>query len=207
MKTVFVRPELCIGCRHCEVACAIEHAKSKILLDAINEEPVSKPRIYVEPAINYLTFPNRCRHCNPAPCMQVCPTNALYRDEETETVAIDYTKCISCGVCAMACPFGIIQFQNVFQTGNDREVNAKCDNCITRQKDGRIPACAEACKTGALEFGDANELIRVSRKDFSIRIIKSEGTDVEVSKIPGNVRAYRDIMKTIAETRKIEETS
>jgi len=205
MKTVFVRPELCIGCRHCEVACAIEHAKSKVLFDAINETPVSKPRIYVEPGINYMTFPNRCRHCSPAPCMQVCPTNALFRDEETGTVAIDYKMCISCGVCAMACPFGIIQFQNVFQTGSDREVNAKCDNCIIRQKDGRIPACAEACKTGALEFGDANELIRVSRKDFTIRIIESEGTDVKVSKIPENIKAFRSIMKKIAETK--EETA
>lgn len=205
MKTVFVRPELCIGCRHCEVACAIEHAESKKLIDAIQEGPVSEPRIFVEPTISYLTFPNRCRHCDPAPCMQVCPTGALYRDADTGTVAIDYVKCIGCAVCAMACPFGIIQFKNVFQTDNEREVNAKCDNCIERQKGGRIPACAEACKTGALEFGDANELIRVSRKDFSARMIKSAGTDVEVPKIPENIRAYRDIMKKIAETR--EETA
>jgi len=205
MKTVFVRPELCIGCRHCEVACAIEHAESKNLFDAILEDPVSEPRIFVEPTINYLTFPNRCRHCDPAPCMQVCPTEALFRDVDTGTVAIDYAKCIGCAVCAMACPFGIIQFKNVFLTDNEREVNAKCDNCIERQKEGRIPACAEACKTGALEFGDVNELIRVSRKDFSMRIIKSEGTDIEVPKIPENIAAYRNIMKKIAETR--EETA
>lgn len=200
MKTVFVRPELCIGCRHCEVACAIEHSKSKTLFDAVNEDPVSQPRIFVEPAIDYLTFPNRCRHCDPAPCMQVCPTEALRRDTETGTVAIDYLRCIGCAVCAIACPFGIIRFEIVMQTGNDREVNAKCDNCINRQKEGRIPACAEACKTGALEFGDANDLIRVARKDFSTRIIKSKGTDVEVPKIPENVKAFRNIMKTIAET-------
>ena len=199
MKTVFVRPELCVNCRHCEVACAIEHSESKKLFDAIHEEKISKPRIHVEVGINYLTFPNRCRHCDPAPCMQVCPTEALYRDQETGSVVVDYGKCIDCAVCAMACPFGIIHFQRVFQLDSDREVNAKCDNCIERQKHGKIPACAEACKTGALEFGDANDLIRVSRKDFTLRMIKSEGTDVEVPKIPANVRAFREIMAELAE--------
>lgn len=198
MKTVFVRPELCIGCRHCEVACAIEHAESRRLFDAIHEEKISQPRIHVETGINYLTFPNRCRHCDPAPCMQVCPTEALYREQGTGSVVVDYNRCIACAVCAMACPFGIIQFQRVYQLDTDREVNAKCDNCIERQKDGKIPACAEACKTGALEFGDADDLIRSSRKDFTLRMIKSEGTDVEVPKIPANIRAFRAIMEEMA---------
>jgi carbon-monoxide dehydrogenase iron sulfur subunit len=199
MKTVFVRPELCIGCRHCEVACAIEHAESKKLFDAVTEERRSQPRIYVETGIHYLTFPNRCRHCDPAPCMQVCPTEALVRDQETGSVVVDYGRCIGCAVCAMACPFGIIRFQPVRQLDTGREVNAKCDNCIGRQKDGKIPACAEACKTGALEFGDANELIRTSRKDFTLRLIKSEGTEVDVPKIPANIRAFRAIMGELAE--------
>lgn len=199
MKTVFVWPELCIGCRHCEVACAIEHAERKNLFDAIREEKRSQPRIFVEVGMGCLTFPNRCRHCDPAPCMQVCPTEALYRDDETGTVAIDYTRCIACAVCAMACPFGIIRFEQVHQLDTDRTVNAKCDNCIERQKEGQIPACAEACKTGALVFGDANDLIRVSRKDFTTRLITSEGTDVEVTRIPPNVKAFREIMGVLAE--------
>ena len=199
MKTVFVYPELCIGCRHCEVACAIEHAASKKLFDAVSEEKRSQPRIYVETGIHYLTFPNRCRHCDPAPCMQVCPTEALVRDAGTGSVVVHYDRCIGCAVCAMACPFGIIRFQAVHQLDTDRTVNAKCDNCIERQKEGQIPACAEACKTGALVFGDANDLIRVSRKDFTTRLITSEGTDVEVTRIPPNVKAFWDIMGVLAE--------
>jgi len=198
MKTVYVRPELCIGCRHCEVACAIEHATSRRLFDAIHEEKRSLPRIHVEVGVNYLTFPNRCRHCDPAPCMQVCPTEALIRDAATGSVLVRYDRCIGCAVCAMACPFGIIHFQRVHQLDTGREVNAKCDNCIERQKEGRIPACAEACKTGALEFGEADERSRVSRKDFTMRMIKSEGTDVEVPKIPQNVRAFRAILEEMA---------
>ncbi|HRT12441.1 MAG TPA: 4Fe-4S dicluster domain-containing protein [Methanoculleus sp.] len=198
MKTVFVRPELCIGCRHCEIACAIEHSESRRLFDAIHEEKRSLPRIHVEVGVNCLTFPNRCRHCDPAPCMQVCPTGSLCRDPVTGSVVVRYDRCIGCAVCAMACPFGIIHFQRVHNLDTDREVNAKCDNCIERQKEGRIPACAEACKTGALEFGDANDLIRTSRRDFTLRLTASEGTDAEVPKIPANVGAFRAILEEMA---------
>jgi len=199
MKTVLVKPERCIGCRHCEVACAIEHSQSKDLFSMIQEVPVSTPRIRVEVGIDYLTFPNRCRHCDPAPCMSVCPTNALERDEETGSVFINYTKCIACAACAIACPFGVIQFRNVYQVKFKREVNAKCDNCIDRQKEGREPACVEACKTGALEFGEANDLIRASRKDFTVRVLKSQGAEVEVRKVPANIEAFRNVMKELAE--------
>ena len=85
------------------------------------------------------------------------------------------------------------------QLDTDRAVNAKCDNCIERQKEGQMPARAEAWKTGALVFGEANDLIRVSRKDFTTRLIKSQGTDVEVPRIPPNIRAFREIMGVLAE--------
>ena len=202
---VFIDPTRCIGCRHCEVACALEHSQSKTLFSMFEEVPLSKPRIHVEVGINFLTFPNRCRHCDPAPCMQVCPTEAIYRDEETGSVLVHYEKCINCGVCAIACPFGIIQFERVYQVKFNREVNAKCDNCIDREREGKEPACVEACKTGALTFGSVNELIRVSRKDFTIRMLKSQGAEVEVPKVPENIRAFRDIMVKVAEISPFKE--
>ncbi|PIV55807.1 MAG: 4Fe-4S ferredoxin [Caldiserica bacterium CG02_land_8_20_14_3_00_36_38] len=198
MKGVLVRPERCIGCRHCEVACALEHSQSKDLFIMLREIPLSEPRIHVEVGINFLTFPNRCRHCDPAPCMQVCPTNALERDEATGSVVVNYNKCISCTACAIACPFGVIQFKEVYQVKLKREVNAKCDNCMDRQLEGRVPACVEACKTGALEFGEINELIRVSRKDFTVRMTKSQGAEVEVPKIPENIKAFRGVLEKLA---------
>jgi carbon-monoxide dehydrogenase iron sulfur subunit len=198
MKTVFVRQERCVGCRHCEVACAIEHSKGKSLLSTIQEETKPYPRIFVEVIDNYLKFPNRCRHCDPAPCMQVCPTGSLYRDEQTGSVLIDYLKCIGCAVCAMACPFGIIQFQKIQKYEMNREVNAKCDNCIGRLEEGRIPACAEACKTSALEFGEANDLIRIARTDFTSRMITSRGAETEVPVIPENIRAFQKVMEKLA---------
>jgi len=198
MKTVFVRQERCVGCRHCEVACTIEHSSDKGLLSAIKKETQSGPRIHIEVVDNYLTFPNRCRHCEPAPCMQVCPTGSLYRDETTGSVLVDYLKCIRCTVCAMACPFGIIEFRKVPLTDLNREVNAKCDNCIGRLNEGGIPACAEACKTGALEYGDVNDLIRVSRRDFTTRLIMSQGAESEVPVIPENIRAFKAVMGKLA---------
>ncbi|MBN1165822.1 MAG: 4Fe-4S dicluster domain-containing protein [Methanospirillaceae archaeon] len=198
MKTVFVRQERCVGCRHCEVACAIEHSLGRNLLSAIQEKKVSYPRIYVESDDAYQTFPNRCRHCDPAPCMQVCPTGALYRDEETGSVLVAYEKCIQCAVCAMACPFGIISFSQVHELDTNREVNTKCDDCIRRQREGSIPACAEACKTGALIFGDADDLIRTSRIDFTARLIGSRGAEISLPAVPENVSAYRKIMETVA---------
>jgi len=180
------------------VACTIEHSSDKGLLSAIKKETQSGPRIHIEVVDNYLTFPNRCRHCEPAPCMQVCPTGSLYRDETTGSVLVDYLKCIRCTVCAMACPFGIIEFRKVPLTDLNREVNAKCDNCIGRLNEGGIPACAEACKTGALEYGDVNDLIRVSRRDFTTRLIMSQGAESEVPVIPENIRAFKAVMGKLA---------
>ncbi|PWR71675.1 4Fe-4S dicluster domain-containing protein [Methanospirillum lacunae] len=198
MKTVFVRQDRCVGCRHCEIACAVEHSESKDLFQVFTEEKPSHPRIHVESVDNYLSFPNRCRHCDPAPCMQVCPTRALSRDEATGSVLVSYTRCIQCSVCAMACPFGIITFQQVRQLESDREVNAKCDNCIGRLSENRIPACAEACKTGALEFGDVNDLIKETRADLTMRLIRSQGSDIQGPAMPDNIRAYKAVMETIA---------
>lgn len=198
MKNVFVRQERCVGCKHCELACSVEHSESKDLFQATHEEKPSYPRIHVETVDNYLTFPNRCRHCDPAPCMQVCPTESLYRDEATGSVLVNYGRCIRCSVCAMACPFGIISFHQVHQLDSSREVNAKCDNCIGRLREGEIPACAQACKTGALEFGDANELIRETRADFTLRLIRSQGTEVKVPAMPDHIRAYKAVMESIA---------
>ncbi len=197
MKTVFVHPENCIGCRHCEIACLIEHSQTKDLFGALFENPKPHPRIHVEVGLDFHTFPNRCRHCDPAPCMQVCPTGALSRDKETGSVLVNYDKCIGCAMCAMVCPFDIISFHKVWNVSFDHEVNAKCDHCIDRQRRGEVPACVEACKTGALEFGDANEIIRNSRKDFTLRTtIALEGE--EAPAVPSNIKAFRDVMAKVA---------
>ena len=160
MKTVIVYPEKCIGCRHCMIACAIEHSQSKNLFSAITENSSPAPRVYVDIAHDLVAFPNRCRHCSPAPCLEACPSGAIYRDEETESVLINGSRCINCAMCAMVCPFGVIRYWPDWRVPSQQHVATKCDNCIERLQAGRLPACVEACKTGALEYGEANDLIR-----------------------------------------------
>ena len=123
MKTVFVNPERCIGCKQCEIACAVEHSQSKNLLQAVFETPKPYPRIHVAPGIYTTTsFPNKCRHCDPAPCQAVCPTGAISRESDLDIVVIDGDKCITCAMCAMVCPFDVIRYYEsaLVRLGQDR---------------------------------------------------------------------------------------
>src|SRR5665213_3977267 len=90
MKTVFINPERCIGCLQCELACAVEHSASKDETTAFLETPVPRKRVHVQAGpVPTFAFPNRCRHCDPAPCLQVCPTGAIMRDEEHGLVLVN----------------------------------------------------------------------------------------------------------------------
>lgn len=157
MKSVIIEPEKCIGCRHCSLACAVEHSKSKTLLGAIQETPMPRARIFVDLVVDQQTFPNRCRHCDPAPCLDACPSGAIFRDEETGSILIDQARCINCAMCAMACPFGVIRFFADTRMAGRTSVAIKCDNCVDRQNAKMTPACVNACKTGALTFKEINQ--------------------------------------------------
>lgn len=200
MKTVFVNPERCVGCKQCEIACAVEHSKTRTLYQAVSESPRPRPRIHVAPGI-YLSssFPNKCRHCDPAPCMAVCPTSAISRSGDI--VLIDGNRCITCAMCAMVCPFDVIRYYESAVVLGVRTVALKCDHCIERQQAGRQPACVEACKVGALQFGEINDLI----KSASSRLAKAVSVAVgevqpELVRLPTNVEAWRELGKTTSQT-------
>ncbi len=152
MKQVVVHPERCVGCMQCMTACAVSHSASKSLFAAISETPLSKPRIHIGAGLHGEGFPNRCRHCDPAPCMLACLPGAIFRMPEINTVCINPDICINCASCAMACPFGVIRYHEDRSALPGKTVAVKCDNCLDRQMQGNIPACAEACKSGALTF-------------------------------------------------------
>ena len=154
MKVVVVKPERCVGCLQCRFACSVAHSVSESQFTAPFETVVSKPRIHIGLTKEKEPFPNKCRHCNPAPCEMACITRAIFRNEETGIVLINPERCINCGMCAMACPFGVIRYHFFV----DRRTSAhKCDQCIRRQKEGKIPACVEVCKVGALVFEEYNK--------------------------------------------------
>jgi len=161
MQTVFVNPERCIGCLQCELACAVEHSASQEASTAFLEAPVPRKRVHVEAGpMPALAFPNRCRHCDPAPCLLVCPSGAITREDALGLVLVEPRRCIGCAMCAVVCPFDVITFHPLAD-GPEPEVSVavKCDGCVERLRRGDEPACAEVCKVDALVFGDLNELV------------------------------------------------
>ncbi len=92
-----------------------------------------------------------CKHCTDAACLEVCPTGALFRTE-FGTVVVQQDVCNGCGYCVPACPFGVID-----QREGDGRV-WKCTLCYDRLKDDMEPACAHACPTNSIQFGDLAEL-------------------------------------------------
>lgn len=198
MQTVFIHPERCIGCKQCEAACAVAHSQTHNLFLAVFETPTPKPRIHAEPGLDLNTsFPNKCRHCNPAPCQGVCPTGAIHRLAEIpEIVLIEARKCIACGMCALVCPFDVITYYASAAAPEKEHVALKCDACIERQKTGLMPACVEACKAGALEFGELNELVKAARTRYSEQVLYATGMLLQPAVLPAllppNVEAWRN---------------
>lgn len=92
-----------------------------------------------------------CKHCTHAACLDVCPTGALFRTE-FGTVVVQEDICNGCGYCVPACPYGVID-----QRKDDGRV-WKCTMCYDRLGDGLEPACAKACPTESIQFGELSEL-------------------------------------------------
>ncbi len=194
MKTVFVQTERCVGCKQCEIACAVEHSQSKDLFSAVFEEPQPRPRIQVGPGVYLNTsFPNKCRHCNPAPCLAVCPTAAISRTSDQEIVLIDGNKCIACAMCAMVCPFDVIRYYESAEALQGKIVALKCDHCVSRQEKGIEPACVEVCKVNALLFGEVNELVREASSRLA-RAVSTAAAAVspEPVQLPEHYQAWRN---------------
>jgi formate dehydrogenase iron-sulfur subunit len=97
-----------------------------------------------------------CKHCTHAGCLDACPTGALIRTE-FETVIVQADVCNGCGYCVPACPFGVIDRDQIDGRA------AKCTLCYDRLQDGLEPACAKACPTDSIQFGPYDELVEVAR--------------------------------------------
>ena len=101
--------------------------------------------------IRWLMASDVCKHCTHAACLEVCPTGALFRTE-FGTVVVQEDICNGCGYCVSACPFGVIDRRE------DDGRAWKCTLCYDRLKDDGKPACAQACPTQSIQFGDLDEL-------------------------------------------------
>lgn len=146
----------CVACRTCELACALAHAGTEDLVEAIFRLR-ARPRIYIEPA-GQLAVPLQCRHCDDAPCVRVCPSGALWRPDQSGPVMVSQEKCIGCAFCMEACPFGVITLAETTVGTEEglRKAVIKCDLCQSRQAQGLLPACVASCPVGALAFEEVD---------------------------------------------------
>jgi formate dehydrogenase iron-sulfur subunit len=101
--------------------------------------------------MRWLMSSDVCKHCTHAACVNVCPTGALFRTE-FDTVVVQSDICNGCGYCVPACPFGVIDRRE------DDGRAWKCTLCYDRIGDDQTPACAKACPTHSIQYGDLDEL-------------------------------------------------
>ena len=133
----------CIGCHACTVACKSEH-----------EVPIGVNRTWVKyvemgayPDTRRLFSVLRCNHCEVAPCIEICPTSALYT-RDNGIVDFDTQRCIACKSCMQACPYDALYIDP------DARVAEKCNFCAHRIEIGLEPSCVVVCPEEAIVFGD-----------------------------------------------------
>lgn len=143
----------CIGCRTCEVACAVIHSENS---DVANLSANNfSPRIKVIRGQSVSTA-ILCRHCEDAPCAEVCPNGAIVR--RNNSIQVIQEKCIGCKTCAIACPYGAMSIvtknasiprEGTTVTLRQKTEALKCDLC---EGLAESPTCVRVCPTGALRL-------------------------------------------------------
>jgi formate dehydrogenase iron-sulfur subunit len=174
----FTDTSICIGCKACEVACkewngvpedglnwtGMSHDNSQGLsADTWRHVAFVEQRSPIgqhqsnfqreDDSFRWLMSSDVCKHCTHAACLDVCPTGAIFRTE-FGTVVVQADICNGCGYCVPACPYGVLDKRE-----DDGRI-FKCTLCYDRLKVGQEPACAKACPTDSIQFGELEELRR-----------------------------------------------
>jgi formate dehydrogenase iron-sulfur subunit len=170
-KGFFTDTTLCIGCKACEVACkqwnqlpddgfgftgmsydnTVHLGASTWRHVAFVEKPMAKQHANQEGGFSWLMSSDVCKHCVRAGCLESCPTGSIIRTE-FDTVYVQPDICNGCGYCIVNCPFGVI-------ARSESDGRAwKCTLCYDRLREDIQPACAKACPTASIQFGELDEL-------------------------------------------------
>jgi formate dehydrogenase iron-sulfur subunit len=170
-KSFFIDTSLCTACRACQVACKQWHdlpaEKTKNRgtfenppdLSFITYKVVRMREQVIGGKLNWLFFPEQCRHCIEAPCLETAgDPSAIYRDDKTGAIIFTAnTKHLNADEIIESCPY------NIPRKAPDGTL-AKCDMCIDRVENGLPPACVQTCPTGAMNFGDRDEMLALAKK-------------------------------------------
>lgn len=160
---------ICIGCKACEVACKQWNQlpadarddgfsltgfsyDNTVDLGATTWRHVAFVEQSTAGGTAWLMLSDVCKHCVNAGCLDACPTGAIVRSE-FGAVVIQDNICNGCGYCVPACPFGVPQLNH--HDGGSH----KCTLCYDRLRGGLAPACATACPTGSIRFGEVDTLL------------------------------------------------
>ena len=179
-KATLIDVSKCTACRACQVACKAWNdlpGEETVCLGCYDNPPDLSPDTWNRIAFKEIERANdqvawlfrsvRCMHCTEASCVSVCPTGAAAH--RGEFVIIDPLWCVGCGYCVAACPFDVPRLGHGAEKGSAR----KCRFCIDRVSSGQPPACAKACPTGAIEFGDRDALINEAYN--RVTVLKGRG--------------------------------
>lgn len=183
-----IQVDRCIGCARCMQACKTENEVpteqffvrtwvERYVIDRKNRvtvtllDPTEDHPSYISSERDILRsffVPKLCNQCANPPCVQVCPVEATFSTEDG-VVLVDQNRCIGCGYCIQACPYGARYLHPVTHTAD------KCTFCYHRIGRDLLPACVEVCPTGARVFGDMNSeaspLVRLRRMS-NIHVLK-----------------------------------
>jgi Fe-S-cluster-containing dehydrogenase component len=140
----FIDPSRCIGCQSCVQACQecdTHKGESMIHLEFVDRGRTTQ------------TVPVVCMHCEQPTCAEVCPADAIKRTGDGVVQSARKPRCIACGNCVLACPFGVPELYE------DRQIMMKCDMCYDRSTAGKKPMCATVCPSQALFFGTREQIL------------------------------------------------
>lgn len=143
---------LCVNCQACRLACQNENMLP-VERKYIRFDYVNKGRF---PDTTHFVNRHSCQHCGNAPCIEVCPVDALYKGPEGFT-HVDFEACIGCQLCGTVCPYDVPVYNEDPASGAWKMY--KCSGCEHLVSQGGTPACASTCMTEAVQYGTWDEML------------------------------------------------